>query len=138
MATKKTEEKALTAAQLLQALADADNHIATVKGQLKAAEENYTKIEDQVFALMDEQGTETLRNSKIGLQATISNTETEIIEDWAGFERFVLRHKLLSMFQRRLSAKAVREWNDANPGKKVPGVGIFKRRRLSVTTIKKG
>lgn len=126
-----------TAAQLMQQLADADNAIATARGALKGAEEAYEKIADKVFALMDEQGTETIRNSSIGLQVTISESETETIHNWPDFEKFVLRHKLLSMFQRRLSVKAIREWNDANPKKQVPGLGKFAKRRLSVTTITK-
>ena len=129
--------KTETAGDLLKQLADADNKIATARGQLKEAERIYAEVEDKVFKLMDEQETETIRNSAVGLQATISLSETDTIEDWSKLEAFVLRHKLLGLFQRRLTSKAIREWNDANPKKQIPGIGKFTKRRLSVTTIQK-
>ncbi len=125
-----------TAGALLQALADADNRVATANGALKAAKEDYARIEDRVFALMDEQGTETIRNSSIGLQVSIGETETDTIEDYAEFEKYVLRHKLLHLLQRRVSSTALREYVDQT-GRAPPGLGKFKRRRLHVTKVSK-
>jgi len=120
---------------LLQKLAAADNKIATIRGQLKQAEEEYTAIEDRIFALMDAQETESLRNSKVGLQVSISTAEVDIIEDYDKFAAFVLRHKLLHFFHRRLTTAALKDWG-ANHSKPIPGLGVFKKRRLHVTTIK--
>ena len=126
-----------TAGGLLRLLADADNNIATIRGTLKHAEEEYSAIEDRVFALMDSQETDSIRNLKVGLQASISESETDVIEDYEVFTRFVLRHKLIHFFTRRLTAKALKEWHDANQGKKIPGLGKFKKRRLHVTKYTK-
>lgn len=126
-----------SAGELLRQLAEADNKVATARGALKHAQEDYERVADRVFALMDEQETETIRNSNVGLQVSIGETETDIIEDWDGFSRFALRHKLLHMFQRRLSPVAIREWLEAHPGKSIPGLGKFKKRRLHVTKFSK-
>lgn len=134
-----TEDTPENAADLLKKLADADNHIATIRGQLKAAEEAYEQVADRIFKLMDEQGTETIRNSKVGLQVSIGETQTDIIEDYDKFTQFVMRHKLLHFLQRRLSPVAIREYlgMPENEGKKIPGLGKFTKRRLHVTTISK-
>lgn len=125
-----------TAISLLQALAAADNHMATKTGELKQAKQEYDAIADRLFALMDEQGTESLRNTGIGLQVSISETETDTIEDYEAFSRYVLRHKLIHLFTRRLSSTAVKERIQAT-GKPIPGLGKFKKRRLHVTKYSK-
>lgn len=125
------------AKQLLAALAAADNEVATATGALKGAKERYEAVADRLFALMDEQGTETIRNSEVGLQVSIGETETDTIEDWEKLEQFVLRHKLLYLFQRRLSSTAIREWMQDNPNRPIPGVGKFAKRRLHVTKFSK-
>lgn len=125
------------AKELLVALAAADNLVATKTGELKAAKEAYARVEDRMFAFLDAQGTESIRNSEVGLQVSISETKTDTIDNWDLFARFVLRHKLLPFFQRRLSPIAMREWLEQHPGKTIPGVGAFTKRRLSVTKFSK-
>lgn len=124
-----------TAGELLRMLADADDKVAQANGALKQAKIEYEQVADQVFALMDEQETEAIRNKSVGLQVSIQERELERIEDWESFERFVLRHKRLDLFQRRLSATAIREMMEDRDGKAIPGVGTFKVRKLSVTKI---
>lgn len=127
-----------TARELLERLAEADNNVAVVTGQLKAAKEAYERVADQLFALMDEQGTDRLSNVEIGLQVSISETDTDTIEDWDKFTRFVLRTKNLSLFQRRLSGPALREMREQlGEGHTVPGLGVFTRRKLHVTKYSK-
>lgn len=123
------------AGELLRMLAAADDKVAEANGALKQAKIEYEQVADQVFALMDAQETEAIRNSKVGLQVSIRETETERIEDWDAFERFCLRHKALYLFQRRLSVTAVREMMADRDGKPLPGVSAFKSRKLSVTKI---
>lgn len=125
-----------TAEQLLKKLADADNKVATARGAMKKAEEDYAAIEDRLFELMDKQGTEAVRNSRIGLQVSISESAIDTIEDWDKFSAFVLRQKALHFFQRRLTPNALKEFRTLHPKKPIPGLGVFKKRRLHVTTIK--
>jgi hypothetical protein len=130
-------EQAENAEQLLQALAEADNRVATATGALKHAKEEYEAVADRVFKLMDEQGTETIRNSRVGLQVTISEDDKDVIEDWTKFSAFVLRHKALHLLQRRISPVALREMVESLGGEPVPGLGHFSVRRLHVTKFSK-
>lgn len=123
------------AGELLRMLAAADDKVAAANGALKQAKIEYEQVADRVFALMDEQETEAIRNSSVGLQVSIRESEIERIEDWVEFERFCLRNKALHLFQRRLSAGAVREMMADRDGKPLPGVSTFKTRKLSVTKI---
>lgn len=125
-----------TAEGLLTALAEADNHVATRTGELKAAKQEYDAIADRLFALMDELGTESLRNASVGLQVSISETETDTIEDWDKLVKFALRHKALDLFQRRIVVASVKHWQEKVKGP-VPGLGKFTKRRLHVTKFTK-
>lgn len=121
---------------LLQALAAADDKVASATGHLKAMKEEYEQVVDRMFALMDEQGTESIRNSEVGLQVSIGETEMDTIEDYETFSRFLRRHNLLHLLQRRISATALREYIEMT-GKTPPGLGKFKKRRLHVTKFSK-
>lgn len=123
------------AGELLRMLAAADDKVAAANGALKQAKIEYEQVADQVFALMDEMETEAIRNKAVGLQVSIREGEIERIEDWDAFERFCLRKKALHLFQRRLSASAVREMMEELDGQPIPGVTSFKTRKLSVTKI---
>lgn len=125
-----------TARDLLLALAAADDLVAQATGLLKARKEEYERVADRLFALMEEQGTETIRNSEVGLQVSVGETETDTIEDYEEFARFVLRHKLLHLLQRRISSTALREYEEST-GRRPPGLGKFKRKRLHVTKFTK-
>lgn len=125
-----------TVKQMLQALAAADNEVATARGELKAAEERYQAICDRVFAFLDEQGMDSARAPDSGLQVRIEESEVFSFEDMEKFTAFVLRHKATELFQRRLSAPAVRALIESRGGKPIPGLGSFTKRRLSVTKAK--
>lgn len=123
-----------TPGELLKQLAEADNEVATARGVLKAKQEAYDGVESQIFRLMDELGTETFRNKEVGLQVSISETTMDIIEDFDKLAPFVRRRNLLHFFHRRLSSKAIAEFRETHKTA-IPGLGTFKKRRLSVTTI---
>lgn len=124
-------------AELLQQLADADNEIAGINGQLKVAKQRYAEVEDRLFQFMDEQGTDRVSNREVGLQVSISETDVDTIEDWDEFAAFCLRKKWLHLFQRRLTSTAVAEAREMLGGKPIPGLGKFQKRRLHVTKYTK-
>jgi hypothetical protein len=53
------------------------------------------------------------------------------IKDRRKFEKYVLKHKALDLFQNRLSAEALKARRDE--GEHVPGVGSFDRTSITVT-----
>lgn len=121
------------AEQLLAALAAADDEIARLNGLLKQAHEEYESIQDRVFAYLDEQGTDQVRAPRTGLTVSITEREIPRIQDWDVLEKFVLRHKRLDLFQRRLSVEAWRTIMAERRDGTVPGTTVFTKRSLSVT-----
>lgn len=126
-----------TAKELLTKLAAADDNVARKRAELKNAEAEYEVISDQIFALMDEQGTDQVRSAEVGLTVSIATSKIPQIQDWSALEKFALRHKRLDLFQRRLSAPAVRDLIETRKGLAVPGVVEFEKRRLHVTKSSK-
>lgn len=125
-----------TVEQMLRALAAADDAIATARGVLKQAEAEYEAIADRVFIYLDEQGTDQMRSTKVGLTVAIQESETYSFSDFEAFSQFLIRNKATELLQRRLSAPAVRALIEARDGKMLPGLSPYKKRRLSVTKVK--
>jgi hypothetical protein len=82
---------------------------------------------------------ETLpRSSATGISGAVACVRIEIkpipqVEDWDKFYKYVHKHKAFDMLQRRLSEVAVKDRLDE--GVKVPGVGIFNAKKVSVTKL---
>lgn len=118
----------LTAGQLIGVLSSLDDKLAKMNGDLRTLKSERDAIVEQIEALMDEQGTTMLAAG--GLVCEAKEDEVPQLADWAALERFVLRHKRLDLFQRRISAPAWREL--LAEGTAVPGVTTYKVRKLSV------
>lgn len=119
-----------TAGQLLAALSAARDKCDTLSGQLREAQQERDGIEAQVMLLMDTQQTTMLAAE--GLVAQIDEDDVPQLQNWDEFERFCIRHKRLDLLQRRISSVAWRMLVEERGGTAVPGVGIFKKRKLSV------
>lgn len=100
---------------------------------LKGLEKKKRDLEDQLLQAMGDAGTDVCR----GTLATISISETVSarIEDWAKFEQYVYRHKLLHLMYKRISSTAYREVKERLGNKPVPGLADFKSQRLNVTKV---
>lgn len=125
-----------TVEQMLNALAAADDKVATARGALKQAESEYEAIADRVFAYLDEQGTDQMRSKKAGLTVAIQESETYSFSDYDAFVKFLLRNQATELLQRRLSAPAVRALIEQRGGVMIPGLAPYTKRRLSVTKAK--
>jgi hypothetical protein len=104
--------------------------IAAANAKVKELEAERNALEARLLGAMQEAGTDIVR----GQLATISISETvrPQLADWSEFERFVLRKKALSLFERRIAANAYREMKDNLGGKPIPGVSEFVQVRLNV------
>lgn len=129
-------EKKYTVKELLSKLAAADDNVARARATLKQAESEYDVVEDLIFKLMDEQETDQIKSVEVGLQVSIQPSVIPQVLDWSALEKFVLRNKRLDLFQRRLSAPAVRDLIEARKGVAIPGVTEYEKRRLHVTKSK--
>lgn len=117
------------AGQLIRALSTLDDRLAKLNGDIRTLKLERDAIVEQLELLMDEQGTTMLAAD--GLVCERKEDDVPQLQDWAELERYVLRHKRLDLFQRRISAPAWREILAAT-GKPVPGITTYTARKLSV------
>lgn len=133
VAALKTIPKPMTIGALIDALDDAREAKKAIAVKEKEASKIYNDLEAQIIAILDEN--ETTRGG--GKKATASITEEEIhqIDDFDTFAAFVKRNNLLHLFQRRLSGPAVREIAEKRKGGAIPGLSVFKKRKLSLHSL---
>lgn len=117
-----------TAGQLIRALSTLDDKLAKMNGEIRTLKLERDAVVEQLEALMDEQGTTMLAAD--GLVCERKLDDVPQLTDWMALEKYVLRHKRLDLFQRRISAPAWRELVAA--GKPVPGITTYTTRKLSV------
>ena len=117
------------AAQLIAALQAVEDKIDQQNGVLRNLKAEKDGIVEAIEQLMDAQGTTIIAAG--GLLCERKDEDVPQIQSWDELERFVLRHKRLDLFQRRLSPNVWKELVDQR-GTAVPGVGIFTKRKLSV------
>lgn len=110
-----------------------NEEIAGINAKLKEKEDEKRAIEDKLLAAMLDANTTICRGNK----ATISISENvrPQIQDLEKFYRYVLRHKALHLFERRIAAVAYRELKDSLKGKPIPGLTDFVQQRLNVRKI---
>lgn len=113
-------------------LYEKNQEIAAVNAQLKELENQKREIENQLLGQMLEIGTDIVR----GQLATISISESvkPTLQDPEEFYKFVLRHKALHLFERRIASKAFQEMR-TQIGKPIPGVSEFTVTRLNVRKV---
>jgi hypothetical protein len=109
-----------------------DEEIDKLNAKLNEVKERKKLIENEMFAALDDSGTDIARGKKATV--SISVTERPGIKDFVLLEPFVYRHKALYLFERRIAAKAHRELVDSK-GKPIPGIEVFQQRRLNVRKV---
>lgn len=124
--TLKSIETRVEKLALMRAQAsELEGELAQVKNAIKEASE-------ELVSAMKEAGTTTIKTEIASV--TVSTSQVPQVEDWAEFDAWVLKHKALDMFQRRISVSAWRERTDA--GVNVPGVQVFPKDVLTFRTTK--
>lgn len=132
-ALRAVSNKPVTLGGLIDALDDARKVKQAIAIKEKEAAKVYTELESQIIALLDEN--ETTRGG--GKKATASISEEEIyqFDDFDTFAAYAKKNNLLHLFQRRLSAPAVREVAEKRKGGLIPGLSVFKKRKLSLHSL---
>jgi hypothetical protein len=104
--------------------------IAEAQAAVDALEKQKRAMEDELLGAMKEAGTDIVR----GQRATVTVTETVLpqIKDAEAFGKFVLRHKALHLFERRVARAAYKELKESMGGKAVPGIDEFTKVSLSI------
>lgn len=97
--------------------------------ELKAKQ---NQVEAMLMEALTEQGTRK-GEGKLA-SASISTNIQPVATDWDALKRFVLRHKELELFQKRLSASRYRELLEERP-KGVPGLDSYEQRTINLCKL---
>jgi trimethylamine:corrinoid methyltransferase-like protein len=102
-----------------------------LNNELKEVDEQFKALEQEVMHDLDEQG--LAFSGGHTHRVTISEQSVPTVDDWHAVEQWAKDNDALYLFQRRLSATAWRELQDA--GELVPGTTPFVQRSLSLRKL---
>jgi hypothetical protein len=95
---------------------------------VKGLKQQRAQLEDKLLHDFEKEDIDGCRG-KLGI-AGIRTAEFPSIKDRQKFDKYVLKHRALDLFQNRLSSKA---WKArVEEGEKVPGIAVFERIRISI------
>jgi len=99
--------------------------------KINALKEDFKELSSQIIVQMDEQGAKRIG----GLSANVSISETDVptVKDWDLVYEYIKTNDSFYLLQKRMSAAAFREL--LNLGHEVPGVEIFKDRKLNLRAL---
>ncbi len=104
----------------------------SIEEKLGMLKTEYDMLEEQAFALLRKQ--RALRGGGAVGNLEIKESNIPAMEDWNEFYKHLKKTGEFDLLGRTLKAVAVKErWS---VGKVVPGVGVFKKTKLSVTKKK--
>tara|TARA_R110002074_G_scaffold64529_2_gene154060 strand:- start:858 stop:1232 length:375 start_codon:yes stop_codon:yes gene_type:complete len=98
---------------------------------LNSLKEDFKELSNQIIVKMDDQGAKRIG----GLSANVSISETDVptVKDWDLVYDYIKTNDSFYLLQKRMSAAAFREL--LNLGHEVPGVEIFKDRKLNLRAL---
>lgn len=120
---------------LCDSLDKKNDEIDRLNAKLKELQTEKRAIEDEIFAALDDAGTDIARGKRATV--SISVTERPSIKDFSELEPFIYRRKALHLFERRIAAVPFREMLAGLGGKTIPGIEVFQQRRLNVRKVTK-
>lgn len=107
--------------------------IAAKNEELKQLQAEERAIEDRLLHAMQEAGTDIARGDRATV--SISKIVRPQLQDFAAFERFVLRHKAVHLFEKRIAVTAYREMKEKLRGKEIPGVIEYEQTKLNCRKV---
>lgn len=106
--------------------------ILTIEKQLKEAKQRRAKLEGRLLREFEKEAIDGCKG-RTGV-ARIRHATFFSIKDRRKFDKYVLKHKALDLFQNRISATAYKARLDE--GEAVPGVGKFDKYSIGITKRK--
>ena len=115
-------------------VAEANREKAKIEQEIRRRKARAAKIENEIFDRFKKDKIEggEGRLAKARLKKVVGPN----MRDWSKVAAYVLKHKCVELFQRRISKEAWLEQLEARNGKPVPGIEMYEEVKLSVT--KKG
>jgi len=99
--------------------------------KINALKEDFKELSSQIIVQMDEQG--AVRIGGLSANVSISETDVPTVKDWDLVYDYIKTNDSFYLLQKRMSAAAFREL--LNLGHEVPGVEIFKDRKLNLRAL---
>lgn len=124
-------EKPKTIGALIDEMQDIRAKRRDIAAQDSLLSADYSKLEEQLIALMDTEGV-TKSSGKLA-SAGISESVKFNIEDWDAFTAYMKKTNQFHLIQRRVSDPSVRELVEAK--KTVPGLTPFVKRTISLRDL---
>lgn len=107
--------------------------IAAVDARRKELDQQKRDMENELMAAMQKAGTDIVRGSLATL--SVSELVKPQIVDLEKLYQFVLRKKVLHLFERRIATTAYRELKDQLGNKPIPGLSEFTVTKLNVRKV---
>lgn len=107
-----------------------DKLIRAAEGKLKDLKARRAKLESRLLKEFDKEDMDGMK-LKGGGTASIKRATFFSISDRRKFDKYVLKHKALDLFQNRISATAYKA--RLEEGEAPPGVGKFERISISIS-----
>lgn len=105
---------------------------SVVKKQLDELDAEYKLIKEYLIETLPASDASGVSGNEA--RASIVVKPKPVAEDWGAFYKYMSRTKSYDLLQKRFSEPAVKaRWED---GKKIPGVGVFQAKDVSVTKAK--
>lgn len=114
--------------QLIKAIAEEDKAILVLESNLRRAKQSREKLAVKLLKIFDKGKIDTQRCGKLSAEKRFSAFPS--IKNLPKFLKFVVANDAFDLFQKRVSATALKE-REAE-GVKVPGVEVFKKFYISV------
>lgn len=131
-AVLKKVQKPLTIGQAIDKLWELEQEKKAAAAEVKRIEGLIEEAKEKVYEAMDTQGVQQSKGTKAS--ASIGDQTTYNIEDFDALSKYVKKTGYFHLFQRRVSAEAVRELFETKGG--VPGLVPFTKRKINLTTVK--
>ncbi len=123
---------ALKLGEQIDSLYEFDRKIKSVEESLRGLKSKRAELETKLLRAFDKEDIDGCKGKR-GL-ARIKKARFPSIKDRRKFDKYVIKHKALDLFQNRVSSTAY--FARLEDGEAVPGIAIFERIGVSITKRK--
>lgn len=120
-----------TIGELADALFEIRERKTEAEQVVKAIEEEYRKVEAELYEVADGQQTLTGKGKKASF--SIGESVVPQVKDWDAFYKFIYKNKFAHLLERRPSVTGCRELFDTKGA--IPGVEKFTKRKINLRGV---
>jgi hypothetical protein len=126
------QEKPYTIGQLTDAMYRVREEKKRRQKKVDECQAKYNELQELLFEALDSQ--DSRKGEGKEASASISTSVEPTVTDWDKVNKFVLRHKHLDLFQKRLAPAVFRELLEEHP-RGIPGIEPREVRRINLRKL---